>query len=91
MLTHLLYFFLDNYLVGVMWQLYKISAGIYLMVVNFPQITHEAQEVTIVYMSIAFSLALSTIYANSVFAYEVRKDILSKETHKREKYSCCCV
>ena len=41
----------------------------------------------IVIVAIAYLVFLLMIYANSVYVYEVRKGIMSKETHSREKYS----
>ena len=74
-------------IMGVMWQLFKLMSDIYIFVAY-----HQEGVVTsVVYISFAIPLIICTIYANSLFAYEVRNDIMSKATYKRrERYSCCC-
>jgi hypothetical protein len=78
-------------IMGVMWQIYKLGAIIFLVAANYPTRTPESQVTSICYLCIAVPLTLSVIYANCLFAYEVRRDIMSKETYNRERYSCCCV
>jgi hypothetical protein len=78
-------------IMGVMWQIYKLVAGLYLIAADYPTRTPESQVTSICYLGIAVPLTLSVIYANCLFAYEVRRDIMSKETYNRERYSCCCV
>ena len=80
-------------IMGVMWQLFKISAIIFHFVEFYPlSKSLEERVALIVYLCIAVPLIICTIYANSLFAFEVRRKIMSKATYKkRERYSCCCV
>jgi hypothetical protein len=78
-------------IMGVMWQIYKLGAIIFLVATYYPSSTPESHVTTICYLCVDVPLIISTIYANCLFAYEVRRDIMSKETYNRERYSCCCV
>ena len=78
-------------IMGVMWQLFKLMSDIYIFVAYYKSPVVVVLLPSIVYISFAIPLIICTIYANSLFAYEVRNDIMSKATYKRrERYSCCC-
>ena len=80
-------------IMGVLWQLFKMSAIIYHFAEYYaPSKSLEERVALIFYLCIAIPLIILTIFANSLFAFEVRRNIMSKETYKkRERYSCCCV
>ena len=80
-------------IMGVVWQLFKISAIIIHFVEYYaPSKSQQERVALIVYLCIAIPFIILTIYANSLFTFEVRQKIMSKATYKkRERYSCCCV
>lgn len=78
-------------LMSAVWHLYMIAASIYLQVKQFASYsTSKLIILSIVYACVLILVRLAIIYANCLFAYEIRKDIMTRDSYsKRERY--CCV
>jgi len=77
-------------LMSSIWHSYMIAATIYLEVIHYATYSDTMQILSIVYNCVSILVRLAIIYANCLFAYEVRKDIMTRDTYsKRERY--CCV
>mmetsp|Transcript_5542 Transcript_5542/g.7774 ORF Transcript_5542/g.7774 Transcript_5542/m.7774 type:complete len:170 (+) Transcript_5542:113-622(+) len=51
---------------------------------------NQNQTDIIIYFTVFYVIHVFVIYAEWVYVSEVGKGIMSRETHSREKYSCCC-
>jgi hypothetical protein len=78
-------------LMSAVWHLYMIAASIYLQVAHYALYsTSKLIILSFLYCGVSILVRLAIIYANCLFAYEVRKDIMTRDTYsKRERY--CCV
>ena len=78
-------------LMSAVWHLYMIAATIYLQVAHYASYsTSKLIILSFVSCGVSILVRLLIIYANCLFAYEVRKDIMTRDTYsKRERY--CCV